>query len=102
LFGCDVRHQSGLFLMPRRAFIENMPITQRAISNLEFIVRLKRSGVEMTIVDINCFPRVKGRSRTFSLRSILRSGRELIGLLITEPGLVRRRTQRQPQDHLSG
>ena len=102
LFGCDVRHQSGLFLMPRRAFIENMPITQRAISNLEFIVRLKRSGVETTIVDINCSPRVRGRSRTFSLRSILRSGRELIGLLITEPGLVRRRTQRQSQDRLSG
>lgn len=102
LFGCDVRHQSGLFLMPRQSFIENMPITQRAISNLEFIVRLYRSPVKTTIVNINCSPRAKGRSRTYSLRSILRSGRELIGLLITEPGLVRRRAQRQSGDRLAG
>ena len=95
LFGCNVRHQSGMFLLPRQTFIENMPITQRAISNLEFIVRLKRSRVETTIVNINCSPRVKGRSRTFSLQSVLRSGRELIGLLIIEPGLVRRRAQRR-------
>lgn len=92
IFGCDVRHQSGLFLMPRHVYLENMAMSNRAISNLEFIVRLNRCGCDIATVDIPCFPRSGGSTKTFSLRSILRSVRELAGLLLLDPSLVRRRS----------
>lgn len=92
IFGCDVRHQSGIFIMRRSLFLENMPITQRAIANLEFIVRLHRATNSIEHVNIVCHPRLAGTSKTFSGRSILRSLRELIGLVLVDPRLVRRRT----------
>jgi dolichol-phosphate mannosyltransferase len=92
IFGCDVRHQSGLFLMPRHVYLENMAMSNRAISNLEFIVRLNRCGCDIATVDIPCFPRSGGSTKTFSLRTILRSVRELAGLLLLDPSLVRRRS----------
>ena len=92
IFGCDVRHQSGIFIMRRSLFLENMPITQRAIANLEFIVRLHRATNSIEHVNIVCHPRLAGTSKTFSGRSVLRSLRELIGLVLVDPRLVRRRT----------
>jgi len=91
VFGTDLRHQSGLFLMSRDTYLSNIPVTQRAISNLELIVRLKSSGVNLNTVEINCHPRIAGESRTFSARSVLRSARELLGLIIIEPTLLRKR-----------
>ncbi len=92
IFGCDVRHQSGLFLMPRHVYLENLAMSNRAISNLELIVRLNRCGCDIATVEIPCFPRSGGSTKTFSLRSILRSVRELAGLLLLDPSLVRRRS----------
>lgn len=90
-FGCDVRRQSGMFLISRSLFLENMPISQRAIANLEFIIRLNRVTTSIEHVDIPCHPRISGRSKTFSLPSILRSFRELIGLIVLDPRLLKRR-----------
>ena len=92
IFGCDVRHQSGIFIMRRSLFLENMPITQRAIANLEFIIRLNKANTSVEHVNIVCHPRLAGTSKTFSGRSVLRSLRELIGLVLVDPRLVRRRT----------
>lgn len=91
VFGCDVRHQSGLFLMRRSLFLANVPITKRAIANLEFIIRLQRATSSIEHVTITCHPRISGESKTFSLRSVLRSLRELIGLIIVDPRLLKRR-----------
>lgn len=91
VFGCDVRHQSGLFLMRRSVFLANVPITKRAIANLEFIIRLDRATSSIENVTIMCHPRISGKSKTFSLRSVLRSLRELIGLIIVDPRLLKRR-----------
>lgn len=91
VFGCDVRHQSGLFLMRRSVFLANVPITKRAIANLEFIIRLDRATSSIEYVTIMCHPRISGKSKTFSLRSVLRSLRELIGLIIVDPRLLKRR-----------
>lgn len=91
VFGTDLRHQSGLFLMSRDTYLSNIPVTQRAISNLELIVRLKSSEVNLNTVEINCHPRIAGESRTFSAKSVLRSVRELLGLIIIEPTLLRKR-----------
>ena len=96
IFGCDVRHQSGIFLMRRSLFLENMPLTQRAIANFEFIVRLNRATSSIEHVNIVCHPRLSGSSKTFSVRSVLRSLRELIGLVLVDPLLVRRRTPDVP------
>lgn len=90
MFGCDVRHQSGIFIMGRSLFLANIPITRRAIANLEFIVRVTRATSSIEHVTIPCHPRISGRSKTFSLRSLLRSLRELAGLVIVEPGLLKR------------
>lgn len=91
VFGCDVRDQTGLFIMPRETLLENLPITQRAISNLELIVRLMKSGVAIGHVEIPILPRASGASRTFNIGSLLRSIREFLGLVLLEPGLLRRR-----------
>lgn len=98
LFRCDLRHQSGLFVMPRSVFIENMPITQRAISNLELLVRLHHAPIDLRIVEIACYPRIAGASRTFSGRSVVRSLRELIGLVLTDPRLFRWRRSGSSND----
>jgi glycosyltransferase involved in cell wall biosynthesis len=90
VFGCDVRHQSGIFLMRRSLFLENVPMTKRAIANLEFIVRLHRATSSIEHVTIMCHPRISGKSKTFSSRSVLRSLRELIGLIIVDPRLLKR------------
>ena len=97
VFGCNVRHQSGLFLMRRSLFLENMPISQRAIANLEFIIRLHRVTTSIDHVSIHCHPRISGRSKTFSLRSVLRSLRELIGLIVLDPSLLKRRSPHPPE-----
>lgn len=97
IFGCDVRHQSGLFLMQRSLFLENMPVSQRAIANLEFIVRLHRVTTSIEHISINCHPRISGRSKTFSLRSVLRSLRELIGLILLDTRLLKRRSLYPPE-----
>jgi glycosyltransferase involved in cell wall biosynthesis len=94
LFGVDLRRQSGLFLMTRTLFLANMPMTLRAISNLEFIVRLHRANILVQSVDIQCYPRIAGKSRTFSIRSVFRSARELVGLVIIEPNLLSRKLDR--------
>ena len=91
VFGCDVRHQSGIFLMKRSIFVANVPTTKRAIANLEFIIRLNRAALSIEHVTIACHPRISGKSKTFSSRSVLRSLRELIGLIIVEPHLLKRR-----------
>lgn len=91
VFGCDVRHQSGIFIMQRSLFLANLPITKRAIANLEFIIRLQRATSSIEHVTIECYPRISGTSKTFSLRSVLRSLRELIGLIIVDPHLLKRR-----------
>ena len=91
VFGCDVRHQSGLFLLRRSLFLANVPVTKRAIANLEFIIRLHRATSSIKHVTIACYPRISGKSKTFSSLSVLRSLRELIGLIIIDPRLLKRR-----------
>ena len=91
IFGCDVRHQSGLFLLRRSLFLANVPITKRAIANLEFIIRIHKATSSIEHVAVKCRPRIAGKSKTFSARSVLRSLRELIGLIIVDPRLLKRR-----------
>jgi len=91
LFGCNVRNQSGLFIMRRSLFLANIPITKRAIANLEFVIRIHRATQAIENVDIAVHPRISGTSKTFSVRSILRSLIELIGLILVDPHLLKRR-----------
>ena len=77
--------------MQRSLFLANLPITKRAIANLEFIIRLHRSTSSIENVTITCRPRISGKSKTFSARSVLRSLRELIGLIIVDSQLLKRR-----------
>lgn len=97
LFGCDVRHQSGIFVVERSLFLENMPISRRAIANLEFITRLHRVTTSIEHVNIRCYPRISGRSRIFSLGTVLGSVRELIGLIALDPHLLKRRSPHLPE-----
>lgn len=89
LFGYHLDGHTGSFLMPRHVFLNCQPITLRAISNLELIVRVLRSGTPITTVDVNIMRRSAGASRSFSFRSILRSLRELLGLILLDPSLLR-------------
>jgi len=72
--------------------LANIPLTKRAIANLEFLIRIQRVTQAIENVDIAVHPRISGTSKSFSLRSILRSLRELIGLIIVDPHLLKRRT----------
>jgi len=93
LFGVNLRNQCGVFILPRNVFIASLPLTSRAISCLELSIRLQKQFSAVNFAAVHCLPRISGQSKTFSVRSIFRSIRELIGLVLIEPRLLRRHTQ---------
>lgn len=86
-FGTSFRFQSGIFIMPRHVFLSYPLITSRGISLAELLVRIERGKNKFVSIPIDCRPRSRGDSKSFSIRSILRSVRELLGLFLIEPSL---------------
>lgn len=91
LFSYDVRNQCGVFVIRRLDYLEHMPMSNRAISSLEFIVRVMRSNLSIEHSQVVVQARLTGKSKTFSIRSLFRSARELIGLLLLDTQLMSRK-----------
>jgi len=91
LFRVNLTNHCGIFVLPKATYLENQPITSRAISCMELFVRLSALGGRIRTTEVKCHPRRSGVSKTFSFRSAFRSIRELTGLLLIDPDLTRKK-----------
>ncbi len=70
----------GPYLFRRELFDPRVLVPDSFFLNFEFPIRVLRAGIPYETVTVRCVPRRAGASKSARLRTVLRVGRELLGL----------------------
>lgn len=82
-FGLAVRDVDCDFRLFRRSILDGIRLTVTSGAfDVEFLGKLARKHVRIAEVAVHHYPRIYGRSQFFSMRRILESLRDVVGLLL--------------------